>query len=208
MRRGAVPFALALVLLANCRRQEVAGFNVVPSAAAVAQVAAEPPPAPPADSPAPAPVPVPAAPAPDEAAASDDTPLSRGAWLEGNIYRFRLEDLRACPPPARGAAARVAATVRVTSKISELLVAPRDVKLEAGGVILDSAIATKAPAGCAPLLAPKSLRAGKSADGVVLFDLPPGFNAERRPVKVTYQPTRWGGAKRVEAILPAESLPR
>jgi hypothetical protein len=208
MRRGAVPFALALVLLAHCRRQEVAGFNVAPSAAAVAQLAAESPPAPPADSPVPVPVPAVPAAAPGEAAASDSAPPSRGTWLEGNIYRFRLEDVRACPPPAVGAAARVAATVRVSSKINELLVAPRDVKLEAGGVILDSAIAPKAPAGCAPLLAPKSLRAGKSSDGVVLFDLPPGFNAERRPVKITYQPTRWGGAKRVEAILPAESLPR
>ena len=90
----------------------------------------------------------------------------------------------------------------MTSKVDEVFVAPRDVKLESGGVILDSAILGKAPGGCGPLLTPKSLRAGKTADGVVVFDLPPGFNPEGRPMKITYQPTRWGGARRVEALLP------
>ena len=46
------------------------------------------------------------------------------------------------------------------------------------------------------------MRAGKTNDGVVVFDVPPEFNPDHRPVKVTYQPTRWGGAKRVEALLP------
>jgi hypothetical protein len=149
----------------------------------------------------PAPPPAPAAPDADAG-----PPASKGTWLEGNIYRFRLDDARQCPPPAAGNAARIGARVRVTSKVDEVFVAPRDVKLESGGVILDSAIVTKAPAGCGPLLAPTSLRAGKTADGVVVFDIPPGFNPERRPVKIMYQPTRWGGAKRVEAVLPAETL--
>jgi hypothetical protein len=127
-------------------------------------------------------------------------PPSKGRWLEGTIYRFRLDDVRRCAPPA----GRIGVGVRVTANIPELLVAPRDFKLEAGGVILDSAVAEKAPAGCAPLLAPKSLRGGKTTGGIVLFDIPPGFNPDDRPVRLTYQPTRWGGARRVEAILPSE----
>ena len=93
----------------------------------------------------------------------------------------------------------------MTSKVDEVSVAPRDFKLESGGVILDSAMVTKAPDGCGPLLAPKSLRAGKSADGVVVFDFRPEFNPDHRPVR-SLQPTRWGGAKRVEALLPPGSV--
>jgi hypothetical protein len=153
---------------------------------------------------APPPPPAPAAP-PDAPADAGGEPPSRGTWLEGNIYRFRLDDVRTCAPPS-GGGARIGALVRVTSKVDEVFVAPRDVKLESGGVILDSAVLEKAPAGCGPLLTPKSLRAGKTADGVVVFDVPPEFNPERRPVKITYQPTRWGGARRVEAVLPSDSL--
>jgi hypothetical protein len=187
---------LALVVWAQCQRQEAPRPSVSSPAAGGARAVAEPPP--------------PSEPTPsaaDGGADSDGPPASQGTWLDGNIYRFRFDGVRPCPPPGVGAAARIGATVRVMSKMDELLVAPRDFKLEVGGVILESAILQKAPAACAPLLAPKSLRAGKSTDGVVVFDLPPGFNAEHRPVKITYQPTRWGGAKRVEAVLPAGSVP-
>jgi hypothetical protein len=146
-------------------------------------------------------------PAPNSAA-EPDRPPSPGGWLDGTIYRLRLDDVRRCPPAAPAAAARIGVLVRVTSNINELLVAPRDFKLEAGGVLLESAILQKAPAPCAPLLAPKSLRPGKDTDGVVVFDLPVGFNPEHQPVKLTYQPTRWGGARRVESVLPPEALPR
>jgi len=139
-----------------------------------------------------------------------EPPPALGAWLDGNIYRFRLEAVRPCTAPASAlaGAARVAVLVRVASNLDQLLVAPRDFKLEANGVILDSAVLQSAPAGCGPLLAPTSVRAGKSADGVVVFDIPPGFNPDHRPVKLAYQPTRWGGARRVEAVLPAGSLQR
>ena len=166
---------------------------------AVANHAPSPPRARAAEPPAPPPAPAAAAEAEPDAASP---PPSKGSWLEGNIYRFRLDDVRKCPPPSVAGGARIGAVVRVTSKVDEVFVAPRDVKLESGGVILDSAILGKAPGGCGPLLTPKSLRAGKTADGVVVFDLPPGFNPEGRPVKITYQPTRWGGARRVEALLP------
>ena len=186
---------LALLLLASCQRQDVAPPPVKSTVADAAPAVATPPPQPP---------PAAAEAAPDAAG----PPPSKGTWLEGNIYRFRLDDVRKCaPPPTLPGAARIGAVVRVTSKVDEVFVAPRDVKLESGGVILDSAILEKAPDGCGPLLAPKSLRAGKTADGVVVFDVPPDFNPEGRPVKITYQPTRWGGARRVEAVLPSGSLP-
>ena len=147
------------------------------------------------------------APAADGATTDEASPpAAKGTWLEGNIYRFRLDDVRKCPPPGVAGGARIGTVVRVTSKVDEVFVHPRDVKLQSGGVILDRAVVTKAPDGCGPLLTPKSLRAGKTADGVVVFDVPPEFNPEHRPVKVTYQPTRWGGAKKVEALLPAGSL--
>ena len=188
---------LTLLLLARCQRNEAPRPEPTPAVADAARGVASPPPVPP-----PPPPPSPPDDTPDAAA-----PASKGAWLDGNIYRFRVEQIRPCPSTLSGGA-RVAAVVRVDSKIDELLVAPRDFKLDAGGVILDSAIVQKAPAACGALLTPKSLRAGKSADGAVVFDLPPGFNADHQPVRLAYQPTRWGGARRVAAVLPPESLPR
>ena len=193
-RLSVAGFGFALVCLAQCRRQEIVRPDATPPAAP--------------ETTRPAPEPRDAPPAVADAASDAESPLepSRGRWLDGNIYQFRLEDIRRCTPPALAGFARIGILVRVTSKMDQLLVAPRDVKLEAGGVMLDSAVLPSAPGGCAPLLAPKSLRAGKSVAGVVVFDLPAGFNAEHRPLKVTYQPTRWGGARRVEAVLPAESM--
>ena len=184
--RALVP-ALALAVTAQCRRAEVAPADTTPAAARTTRAAPEP---------AAAPPPIAAV----EADVARPTP-ARGTWVDGSTYRFRLEDVRSCSPPAPDGAARIGALVRVASNIDELLVAPRDFKLETGGVILDSAVAPKAAASCAPLLAPRSLRAGKTADGVVVFDIPAGFNPEHRPVRITYQPTRWGGARKVEAVL-------
>ena len=189
---AAAASTLALLVLAQCRRADV------------------PPPVIAAAAPAPAAVPVAAEARPVSTAATDSalaptaSPSGDG-WLDGNIYRVRMANARPCPPSGAGAT-RVGVRVYVASKIGDLLVAPRDFKLETGGVVLDSAIIHKAPPACAPLLAPKSLGAGKTTEGVVVFDLPPGFNTERRPVRITYQPTRWGGARRVEAVLPAGSF--
>ena len=202
MKSGALPAVaatLGLLLCGQCRRE-----HAPPSRAALAAV--EPGPAPALAAVAPAP------PQPPPAAADPDPDTDRptpaiGGWLDGTIYRFRLEKIRPCPSTVSGGA-RVAAVVRVESKINELLVASRDFKLDAGGVILDSAIVQKAPAECGSLLTPKSVRAGKSADGAVVFDLPPGFNPDHQPVRLAYQPTRWGGARRVETVLPSGSLPR
>ena len=192
---GAVALAAPL-LLAHCRKQEAPPSAAAPTAAA--------------DSGA-------AAPARDARAVISDAatdgaadgggPLpSLGEWLDGRIYRFRLEAVRRCPQPAGPDSLRIGVVVRVESKMNELLVASRDVKLESGGIILDSVVITKAPAGCGPLLAPASLRTGKTTGGVVIFDVPPELSAGNRPVRVVYQPTRWGGARRVEAALPGEAL--
>ena len=201
MRNRALPAlaaTLGLLLCGQCRREHappsravLAAVDPAPAAAAPAVVAA-----------------VPAEPAPAAAEPASDRPTTPalGSWLDGTIYRFRLERIRPCPSTVSGGA-RVAAVVRVESKINELLVASRDFKLDAGGVILDSAIVQKAPAECGSLLTPKSVRAGKSADGAVVFDLPPGFNPDHQPVRLAYQPTRWGGARRVETVLPSGSLP-
>lgn len=197
-----VASTLALVLLGQCRRQDVAPSPTTSTVADGARAVGEPPATPPA------PAPAPAAAADADGATREEAgpPASKGTWLEGNIYRFRLDDVRKCPPPTVAGGVRIGAVVRVASKVDEVFVASRDVKLESGGVILDSAFLTKAPDGCGPLLAPKSIRAGKTNNGVVVFDIPPGFNPEHSPVKITYQPTRWGGAKRVEALLPPGSL--
>ncbi len=206
MRNGSLPSgrralltAFALLVLSPCSRSEPAG-----GARVVAEAGAAPPAGPGRGAPNPSPDA-----ATDAAAAPDaDSPTpSLGDWLEGNLYRLRLEAVRRCAADAAGST-RVGLLVRVTSKMDELLVAPRDFKLEAGGVVLDSAVLGKPPAGCAPLLAPKSLRAGKTAGGIVVFDVPAGFAAEPPAVRMTYQPTRWGGARRVEAALPPEALAR
>jgi hypothetical protein len=191
--------ALALLALSQCSRPESSGgARVVVEAGA----------APPAGSDREAQHP-PTDGSTDAIAAPDaESPTpSLGDWLEGNIYRLRLEAVRRCAPDAAGST-RVGVLVRVTSKMDELLIAPRDFKLEAGGVVLDSAVLGKPPAGCAPLLAPKSLRAGKATAGIVVFDVPVGFAAEPSAVRMTYQPTRWGGARRVEAALPPGALAR
>jgi hypothetical protein len=195
-RLSVVTLGCALALFAQCRRREIVRPDATPPAGT--------------ETPRAVPAPRDAPPAVADAASDGDgsPEPSQGRWLEGNIYQFRVDEIRRCAPPALVGFVRIGILVRVTSKTDELLVAPRDVKLEAGGVILDSTVLSSAPGGCAPMLAPKSLRAGKSAAGVVVFDLPTGFNAEHRPLKVTYQPTRWGGARRVEAVVPPESLTR
>ena len=115
--------------------------------------------------------------------------------------------LAASASPSAAASAPAGGTAGVGGGSTGARAALATAGLVSGGVILDSAILAKAPGGCGPLLTPKSLRAGKTADGVVVFEVPAGFNPEHRPVRITYQPTRWGGAKRVEAVLPAASLP-
>jgi hypothetical protein len=191
-----VAFAVSLLPLAQCRRQEVPRSEVAPTAAGGSRAVA-----PPSDARAVA------ADGATDAGADAGGPLpSAGEWLDGRIYRFRLEASRRCGPAANPDSLRIGVVVRVESKMDELLVAARDVKLQSGGIILDSLVIAKAPAGCAPLLAPSSLRAKKATAGAVIFDVPPEIVSASQPVRVVYQPTRWGGAHRVEAALPPGAL--
>jgi hypothetical protein len=192
-----VALALPLTLLAQCRRQEVPASEVAPTAASGRAV------------PEPRDARAAGADGPTDASADAGGPLpSAGEWLDGRIYRFRLEATRRCAPATNPDSLRIGVVVRVESKMNELLVASRDVKLQSGGIILDSVVIAKAPAGCAPLLGPSSLRAGKATAGAVIFDVPPEMVSANQPVRVVYQPTRWGGAHRVEAALPPGALAR
>jgi hypothetical protein len=177
------PFRMLLLLIplaAACRRSEAPHRE-----AAGPLVTAPAPPHPPQ-------LPSPPPPPPPPPAAEDAAPArAAGDWLEGDIYRFRLEQAKRC------GSSQLAAVVRVSSKVPDLFVSARDVTLERDGIIVQSTLATKPPPGCPALLGIKVLRTGKEARGAVLFDIPPGFDVAARPVTFAYHPTRWGGASRV-----------
>jgi hypothetical protein len=139
----------------------------------------------------------------------------QGAWLETASYFFRMDELKRCgsiplPPPEGKAAASaglpkemawVGALVRVRASV-QLLVSPRDVTLEKGGVIINPTYVDVPPLpGCAPALSVKTLRAGQVARGYVFYKVPEGFVNGAGVAKLAYQPTRWGGARRVEVTL-------
>ena len=77
---------------------------------------------------------------------------------------------------------------------------PRDLELRRGGVILTAKyINQPVLSGCQPLLPAKRLRAGESASGFALFEVPKSFRTTTDdPIVLSYRPTRWGGARRVE----------
>ncbi len=140
---------------------------------------------------------------------AEEGPVSTlGLWMEGNIYRLKVEDVRRCQVDVDAAGSvprqmRLGVRVQITSKFDSLLVAPRDLTLESEGVIIQAKLADKPIAGCAPLLGIKELRRGKSATGIAVFELPADFKFDVRGPTLGYQPTRWGGAKRTEVRLPA-----
>ena len=136
-------------------------------------------------------------------------------WVDAKLYRFKVDELRTCgptegapkpsaqPQPNDGPSL-LGVAVRIQSNINEFPVSPRDVTLEAGGAIIQGAFPRKPPpAGCGPALEVKLLKAGKSARGVVVFEVPPAFASEGTTVKVAYRPTRWGGAPRSEVVVPS-----
>jgi hypothetical protein len=149
-------------------------------------------------------------------------------WLEGGFYKFRLDAVKHCgaspalsqqgrdggplasddgtaPSAAgwRGGASWVGALVRVTADVKETFVSPRDLTLQRGGVILRAKYGdVPLLRGCQPLLQQNELRAGHEARGFALFEVPAHFRAKSpAPIVLAYQPTRWGGAKRVEIAL-------
>jgi hypothetical protein len=139
----------------------------------------------------------------------------QGAWLETASYFFRMDEIKRCgsiplPPPEGKAAASaglpkemawVGALVRVRASM-QLFVSPRDVTLEKGGVIINPIYVDLPPLpACTPALPVKTLRAGQVARGYVFYKVPQGFADGPGVGKLAYQPTRWGGARRVEVTL-------
>lgn len=102
------------------------------------------------------------------------------------------------------APARVAFTVHVIAGAGEIFVSPRDVTLEAGGVILQTMVAP-GPLGnrCGSVLTPRRLSARQSMKGLVVFEVSPEFKAGQTSLTLVYRPTRWGGAGRLEVKVPA-----
>lgn len=140
------------------------------------------------------------------AAATDGTAAPES--VENQTYKLRYEGIQRCGsneslPHLFGFA------IRVAPKVGKLFVAPRDVSLVLGGVILEpvpidtSSPVRKPPAKCAPLLLEQELRAGQSARGYVLFELPASFLSAQKPLALVYKPTRWGGAPRAAIDVPA-----
>jgi hypothetical protein len=136
-------------------------------------------------------------------------PPAAGQWVETALYRFRLDELVSCASaPDGGADAHrevpwLGARVRIAATAMPLFVTPRDVTLRRGGLILDPQYLDQpALPRCAPLLPLKQLGADQEARGFVLFRLAPSLRAGRGPIAIAYHPTRWGGSRGVEVIVP------
>lgn len=202
-----VPGLLAAALT-SCDREEAPATATAPT----------PPPA----KPAPAPVPVAAAPTaedhgPNGGAATETTIVATGDWTENKQYKFRLERIASCGSAAptlgpsqptapsatsafKGETTWVGALFSVQAKDKAVFVSPRDLELRRGGVILNAKyINQPLLAGCKPLLPAKQLRIGEDVSGFALFEVPKSFRATTDdPIVLSYKPTRWGGARRVE----------
>jgi hypothetical protein len=164
-----------------------------------------------------APAPAPTASQPSDPAAAAragmlESDAGVGEWVESTAYKFKVSNIQRCADPQASPGSsepqmlRVGVTVHVLSKYDELFVAPRDVKIEKGGEIMQSVVNPKPIAGCSPLLEPKTLRHDQVASGIAVFELPD--DSYLRAGLVTFQPTRWGGAPRVEVKLGDATLKR
>lgn len=137
----------------------------------------------------------------------DAGPAAIGSWLEGNGFRFRVDAIRDCgqPAPDAGSASLhlLAVEIRIVAGQKEVFVSPRDVTLESGGVILQVENRA-APVGksCGLQWTAQRLPPRRTLRGVLLFAVPPDFNASGRDPILAYRPTRWGGAGRLEVRLP------
>lgn len=128
-----------------------------------------------------------------------------GEWVDGKTLRFRVDAISSCGVAAAGrpARARVAFSVHIIAGAEEVFVSPRDVTLEAGGVILQT-IDARAPLGnrCSNVLTARRLPARQSVKGLVIFEVSPEFKAGQASLTLAYRPTRWGGAGRLEVKVP------
>jgi hypothetical protein len=145
-----------------------------------------------------------------------DAIVATGEWSESRLYKFRLERIAPCGTPAqtvgpaqpraagavsqfRGETSWVGAFFSVEAK-DDVFVSPRDLHLRRGGVILNARhIDQPLLPACKPLLPAKQLRPGQSLAGFALFEVPKSFRTTTDdPIVLSYQPARWGGARKVE----------
>lgn len=137
----------------------------------------------------------------------NDAPAPRGIageWIDAKMYRIRVGRVLRCEAPSvkqAGEVVRLGVEVEIAARADNVFVAPRDVALARDGVIVESLHAATVPKGCLPLFQPTTLKEGKSASGLVLFDTPDSEFA--RAASLTFRPTRWGGAPLTEVKLPA-----
>ena len=205
-----VALSAAAVSASSCNRDDIAPPVQAPAAA----TPTPPPPSPPeakAD---------PGEPAAD-GAATDPAIVGAGKWSEHRLYRFRIERVAACGAPSRplgpaqhpavggsgqfrGETSWVGAFLSIEAKQPALFVSPRDLEMRRGGVILNARhINQPLLPGCQPLLPARQMRAGESLGGFALFEVPRSFRTTTDdPIVLSYQPTRWGGARRVEVPIP------
>lgn len=124
-------------------------------------------------------------------------------WIETARYGLRLSGAKGCGPRPASGRMWVGVDARVRTKDGDLFVTARDFSLENGGVILlPRHIDRPLLPGCFPLLSPSALRAKQSVRGFVLFEMPVAWTSGRDPIVLAYRPTRWGGARRIEARIP------
>ncbi len=138
-------------------------------------------------------------------AGREEQNVEPGQWIDSASYKFKISSLAECgkveaagdaAPPPDDRPLRVGVGVHVLAKYDGLFVSGRDVTFEKNGVIVNSEIDAKSSAGCTGLLRPKTLQHDQTTGGVVIFQLPD--EAFARSGIVAFQPTRWGGAPRVE----------
>ena len=205
LRHHLLPVVLVMTALASCDRDEAPVMKPAPTPLPAR----------------PAPMPVAAVPAaedhgPEGGAVTDTTIVASGDWTENKQYKFRLERVAACGAPSatlgpaqptaapisafRGETTWVGALFTVEAKDKAVFVSPRDMELRRGGVILNARhINQPLLPGCKPLLAPKPLKVGENISGFALFEVPRSFRTTTDdPIVLSYKPTRWGGARRVD----------
>jgi hypothetical protein len=136
------------------------------------------------------------------AVAGRSRPAALGEWVEGDSLRFKVEAVVKASKGS-GAPALLAFVVRIVAGRGEIFISPRDISLEAGGVILQTKVSPEAvAAGGSPALTAQRLAAGHSLRGSVIFAVSPEFRASTAPMILAYRPTRWGGAGRLEVRIP------
>jgi hypothetical protein len=128
-----------------------------------------------------------------------------GDLLEGDVYFFTAESVQPCgePPASTGGGEQttvvVGAKVKIKAK-SKLTFSPRELSLQSGGVTLNASMDLKRELeGCTPLLKISWLKKDDVIEGFVLFDVP---TPEPKNLRLSYLPTRWGGASATGVKLP------